>query len=296
MSDSSRSTGALSMNAMIREVRGPYFRTLDSRFLWLVLLSLALHIGVIVYFNTVRKPPKPTMDIEKIPERFAKLILEKPIPKTPLVSKVKKPALPDESVPAPEIKPDNASKFTSVLGAMKDHRETDLEEALAKMSGLQQAGNVEVLQRKLVRSKDLAIEHTQDIDDLVASVGSARSIDLAKRGEFVIQKPESIEGAASSNAKRDNRAIGSVVSSHKASIRMSYEKFLKRNPGLSGKVTVRFTIAASGSVSSVVILENTTGSNDLEQEIIRKVRLWQFEAISAGDATVTYPFVFMPSS
>jgi len=77
---------------------------------------------------------------------------------------------------------------------------------------------------------------------------------------------------------------------------MSYEKFLERNPGLSGKVTVRFTIAASGSVSSVSILENTTGNNELEQEIIRKVRMWQFEAISEGDATVTYPFVFMPAS
>ena len=75
----------------------------------------------------------------------------------------------------------------------------------------------------------------------------------------------------------------------------SYEKHLKRIPELAGKITVRFTIAASGRVTSVQILENTTGNNDLERDISRKIKMWRFEKIAEGDVTVTYPFVFQPA-
>jgi TonB family protein len=319
------------------------YQTFDPRFFILAVLSLLLHFGFICYFNNVKLPPKEITDIEKIPERFARLILEKPIPKTPQAKVKKKQEEAAKPVPKPEEKaPSEAPKISAaqraqarksvaaraakveqmvrnvgvlgmltgvgstakgpsvvdVLGAMGNRKESgaSLDDALAKMSGLQRAGDVEVLQRKLVRSKDVAIEHKEAIDDLVASVGAAKTVDLAKRGEFVIQKPESIEGAASSNAKRDNTAITAVVSSHKASLRMSYEKYLKRDPSLSGKVTVRFTISASGAVTAVSILENTTGNTDLEREILRKIRMWQFESIPEGDVTVTYPFVFTPAS
>jgi TonB family protein len=76
---------------------------------------------------------------------------------------------------------------------------------------------------------------------------------------------------------------------------MSYEKFLKRDPSLKGKITVRFTITAEGTVNNIQILENTTGNTDLEAEIVRKVKMWTFDSVGEGDVTVTYPFVFSPS-
>ena len=77
---------------------------------------------------------------------------------------------------------------------------------------------------------------------------------------------------------------------------MVHNRALRLNPALAGKVTVRFTISASGSVTAVTIMENTTNNGELEQEIIRKVRMWRFETIPEGDVTVTYPFVFTPAS
>ena len=73
---------------------------------------------------------------------------------------------------------------------------------------------------------------------------------------------------------------------------MSYERFLKREPSLQGKITVRFTITANGCVTDVEILENTTHNRGLENEIRRKVKMWKFAAIPEGDVTVTFPFVF----
>jgi TonB family protein len=77
---------------------------------------------------------------------------------------------------------------------------------------------------------------------------------------------------------------------------MSYEKFLKKAPDLSGKITIRFTINAEGSVTKLEVMENTTGNKELEDEIIRKVKMWNFESIPEGDVTVTYPLVFQPAA
>ncbi|MFW6245799.1 MAG: TonB family protein, partial [Fibrobacterota bacterium] len=76
----------------------------------------------------------------------------------------------------------------------------------------------------------------------------------------------------------------------------TYQKYLRRDPSLAGKITVRFTITSSGSISVVEILENTTGNDQLEREIVRKIRMWQFDEIPDGDVSVTYPFVFSPAA
>ena len=329
--------------AMLRAVRGAGGNVIDRRFLYISILSVIIHLVFIVMVRKKELAPEEVQVIEEIPERFARLIIEKPLPKEKLSVKKKEPqgeGAAQKTVPS-ETKPQQTGPVTpvqrakaqravdarvkrvekkirtvgvlgmltgvgttakgptvvDVLGSLNDKKEraVDLEAALDKMTGLQKTKNVDVLDRKLVKSKDVTVSQKENIDDLLANVGSAKTVNLAKKGSFIIQKPESIEGAASSNAKRDNNAISAVVSSHKASIRMSYEKYLKREPTLSGKITVRFTIGASGRIAMVQVVENTTGNANLEREIIRKIKMWHFETIAEGDVTVTYPFVFSPA-
>ncbi|MBN1577202.1 MAG: energy transducer TonB [Chitinispirillaceae bacterium] len=331
--------------ALIRNVKRKSGNFADRRFLLMAFFSIFTHLVFIFYIRSKEIAPVKAAAIEDIPERFAKLIIEKPIPKTEPVKKTAEPGgkegkKPEETfgtkTDAPEgpVTPKEHARVlrdvdrrvarveekirtvgvlgmltgmgptakgpavVDVLGSLKDRRESsvDLEAALEQMTGLQKTKNIEVLGRKLVKSKDISISHKEDIDDLLANARGVTTVDLAKKGSFIIQKPESIEGAASSNAKRDNDAINAIVSSHKASIRMSYEKYLKRDPVLAGKITVRFTIAASGNVAMATIVNNTTGNKELEEEILRKIRMWRFEVIPDGDVTVTYPFVFAPAS
>jgi TonB family protein len=287
---------------------------------------------------------EPEPQLREIPDRFAKLIVDKPVPKKeeaavpgkdaaakaeepgaekeetpdvpPARKKAKKRAAAKKAVAARAAKVEKKIRTVGVLGMLTGEgatakgpgvvdvlgavgkerkRSGDLDKALESISGLQRASDATVVKKKLVKSKDVAVEHTESIDDLVASIGKAQPSSLSKKGTFMIRRPESIEGAASSHAKRDDKAVGRVVRSHKMSIRMSYERYLKRDPSLAGKITVRFTISANGRVSRVEILENTTGSDGLERDIKRKVRMWRFEPIGGGDVTVTYPFVFRPS-
>ena len=59
---------------------------------------------------------------------------------------------------------------TDVLGTMKDRADKFkvLDEVLSNMSGLKKNQPLDVLDRKLVKSKDISISHKEEIDDLIA--------------------------------------------------------------------------------------------------------------------------------
>lgn len=325
--------------ALLRQIRGSFIHKLDRRFAAIGLISIILH-GLIIYrVATIEIDPIESGIIEQIPQRFAKLIIEKPVTWETLSDKTLHPKSISETSTDRSAKSSAAQEVTArkdakkaaarqaarvekkirtvgvlgmltgvgvtaqgpsvvnVLGKTSRNKErfTNLEKALEKMSGLKKIDDAAILNSKLVTSKEIGLHHKENIDELIGHITEAPSNTLTKRGSFIIQKPQSIEGAASSNVKRDNSAINKIVGLHKTSIRFSYEKYLQRIPDLAGKITVRFTIAASGKVVGVRILDNTTGSKELEEEIVRKVKMWQFESIPEGEVSVTYPFIFKPS-
>ncbi len=327
---------------LLRKIRGSFWKSFDHRLIIILFLSFLIHSGFLYYLISIKVTPHEIAIIEKIPKRFAKLIVEKPIkkkeiiPNTNINEKTKQSTLEetDKTVPKTPAEKhkmerkvakkavavraaqvENKIRTVGVLGMLtglgstakgpsvidilgktnRKQRFKDLDEALKNMSGLKKTNNINILNRKLVRSKDISVNYKEDIDDLVTSVGVEKATSFAKRGDFVIHRPESVEGAASSNTKRNNQAINKVVSSNKASIRRSYEKYLNRNPDLAGKITIQFTIASSGKVIAIKLIENTTKNIELGKEIARKIKMWRFEAISAGDVSITYPFIFRPS-
>ncbi len=327
---------------LLKEVRGSFLDSVSVRFLGVILVSVLVHIALILYSNSVEIVQEDIIEIERVPERFARLIVDRPPPRGQSVSEAIKKAVeekkgtaevqtatPQETVSAPvsqqqaqeavvqrsakvEEKVRNVGvlgmltgtgegtkggSVADVLGSIDSRRDRSrsLDDALEGIKGLQRTKRVDVLDQQLVRSKDVTVSHRESIDDLVAGVAGAKTADLARRGEFVIQRPESIEGAASSDAKRDQSAINEIVASHRSSLRMSYQRHLRRNPELGGVITVRFTIAASGQIVNLVVTGNTTGNTELQEDIIRRIRLWRFDPIDEGDVTVTYPFVFSPA-
>ncbi|MCP4229441.1 MAG: energy transducer TonB [bacterium] len=103
----------------------------------------------------------------------------------------------------------------------------------------------------------------------------------------------SIGGKGAGDASRSRGAINAKIRAHLAGIQNLYNSELKKNPNMGGgKIVVRFTIGASGSVTAASIVSNGTGSSTLASGIITRVRNWRFPAAS-GDVTVVYPFVFV---
>ncbi len=86
--------------------------------------------------------------------------------------------------------------------------------------------------------------------------------------------------------------IDRVIKHNMASIRYCYQKDLQVHPGIGGKVTVKFTIAADGSVSSATT-RPTNPMPAVEACLTTRFMSMQFPHPKGGGLViVSYPFVF----
>jgi len=82
-----------------------------------------------------------------------------------------------------------------------------------------------------------------------------------------------------------------VIRAHVGGFRYSCEKYLRKNPTASGKISLRITIAPNGDVVAINVTSSSTGMPALDEEIKRKTQYMHFEPIEKGNVTVTYAFV-----
>jgi len=97
----------------------------------------------------------------------------------------------------------------------------------------------------------------------------------------------------SSNCDRD--AISRYVKRNLRAIQSCYERELKRNVNLKGKIVIRFTIGETGRVmGQPEVEEDTMGNAQVVSCIRATIRMWMFP-IKDNECPVAYPFVFAPA-
>lgn len=75
-----------------------------------------------------------------------------------------------------------------------------------------------------------------------------------------------------------------------------YHRALRDDPGLQGKITLRVTIAADGSVLDCEVLDSELGHPELERRVLLRVRGIDFGSRpESAPVTVDYPLYFMPA-
>jgi len=131
------------------------------------------------------------------------------------------------------------------------------------------------------------------IGDLATSGGgnvgsAAKKVERRVTAAVQAAAPE-VDGAL------DGAAIARVVRSRMRSIQDCYERELKRDPSLAGKIEVEFTIGESGRVEDAAVVTNSMGSDAAGNCIVGRVRRWRFPAPDGGSVTVTFPFIFTAS-
>jgi Ca-activated chloride channel family protein len=92
----------------------------------------------------------------------------------------------------------------------------------------------------------------------------------------------------------DKSVIQRVIRSKQAAFRHAYERSLRSNPALSGKVVFTWTIDKDGTVKDVKVSNDTLGDEDLVKALVRVIESMRFEATGTV-VTITYPFVFSPN-
>jgi len=91
----------------------------------------------------------------------------------------------------------------------------------------------------------------------------------------------------------DKSLIDNVIRKNMNQIRYCYQRELTKNPGLKGKIIVKFTIAADGSVSKAGIKTSSMGSKAVEGCITSRFKRFKFPQPKGGGVViVSYPFIF----
>ena len=113
------------------------------------------------------------------------------------------------------------------------------------------------------------------------------------------RKPGTFKPGQSGNAKLAGRTLEEiqlVFDRNKASFYSMFNRALRENPDLRGKVVVRLTIAPNGSVTACELVSSELGDPDLEQKVIQRVKLLNFGAKNVPEFTYpNYPIVFLPT-
>lgn len=94
---------------------------------------------------------------------------------------------------------------------------------------------------------------------------------------------------------RKPEQISAVINGHNTSIQYCYQRELKRNPELKGKIELKITIGYNGYVKKVDILSSTINNIRVERCIIKKIERWDdFGAIpeSKGDTIFRQVYTF----
>ncbi|MCC7070448.1 MAG: AgmX/PglI C-terminal domain-containing protein [Deltaproteobacteria bacterium] len=115
--------------------------------------------------------------------------------------------------------------------------------------------------------------------------GEARAIGgTVKRGQLKDLKLPEEQGLS-------REQILKVINANVGQIQGCYERGLRDDPSIAGRVQVAWTIAPTGEVTGTRVQTSTLGAPTVERCILDKIELWRFPA-SKGRSQVVFPFSF----
>jgi TonB family protein len=278
-----------------------------------------LVLGVIVPFLPV--PERDPTRAPEIPDRVVQLIVEQPKPVPPpkvepVVEPKPEPELrkvepePKPVVARPEPVPvdrrqqarEKAQKaglmaFADELADLRDDK------AVTEIAGAQAVtgavGEAERNERSLLTSRVGKGSGGINTAAMSRNTGGAG---LGSRGTTKVQSAvASIAGepeappAPGGKAGRSREEIEMVFDQNKGAIYALYNRALRSNPSLQGKLVLRLTIEPSGQVSAVEVVSSELGDEELEKKLVQRVRMFTFLSKDVPPVTTTKPIDFFPA-
>lgn len=267
----------------------------------------------------------PLMEVEEkalkdVAPRLAKLIIEKqskpkPPPPIPKAKKKDKPKPKKKAKKKPKPKPKAKPKPDRKQVAKKQAQKAmmAIEDALADLREFDVAS--------LDRNKPIkAGSKSKTSSSNTTAIIAAR----AKRGSGGINTSGLTRATGSGNLKgRQTTAVTSRIGSgsgkrgvrsggrgklsrpyeeielvfqkNKGRIFSIYNRALRKDPTLHGKVVIELTIAPSGRVTKVRIISSDLNNPTLERKLISRIKLFRFKARKVDTLIVKYPIDFLPT-
>jgi TonB family protein len=105
----------------------------------------------------------------------------------------------------------------------------------------------------------------------------------------------SVSRGGGGKASRSLEDIKLVFDRNKGSIYTIYNRALREDPTLQGKVLLKLTIAPSGQVTDCQIVSSELKAPELERKLLARIRQWDFGGKDVEVMVVTWPVDFLPS-
>jgi TonB family protein len=104
-----------------------------------------------------------------------------------------------------------------------------------------------------------------------------------------------LQRGGSGKASRSIEDVKLVFERNKGAIYAIYNRALREEPSLQGKVVLKLTIAPSGGVVECRIVSSELHTPELEAKLLARIRQFDFGAKDVDQMIVTWPVDFLPS-
>ena len=289
----------------------------DRRFRRILLISLTvfLLLGLITPFLPV--PEVERKQLKDVSPRLARLILEKktapppPPPKPKLEKKLPKKKKPKSARKAPvkkttpKAQPSARQKAERAgLVALSDDL-ADLRESF-DMAALDSKPQQKTGKKATVTTTSavLTARATKGSGGINTSALSRNTggSELATRSTTKVNSTIGNTSASNTRRSSDGRSamrseeeIERVFQKNKGAIFSIYNRALRKDPTLQGKVVLELTISPAGKVVKCKIISSELNDAGLERKLVSRVKLFKFSSRSVSQVTISYPIDFLPS-
>ena len=284
----------------------------DDRFrkILRVLLIILLLLGIL--FPLLPRPKH--MFAEEVPERLARVMTQTPKPPPP----------PPPPKPKEQEKPKIEPKVAIVKPPVDEHQrakdkaQKQLNQVKDELADLRDVMDLTPLETKNLSGAVGADSHAErslitskvgsgsgGITSANASRGfgtgagslsghntTAVSSGIAKSG--LNARGPAVSGGGG-KAARSREEIELVFDRNKGRIYSLYERALRENAELQGKLVLELTISPNGEVTMCRVVSSELKDPDLERKIISLVRLFRFDPKDVDTITTTKPIDFFPA-
>jgi outer membrane biosynthesis protein TonB len=277
-----------------------------------------LLLSLVVTLLPVPKVERST--VEDVPKRIARLVLEQrrpapPPPPPPVTEQAKPEAKPEPKPEAkaeakPQPKPENRTAareraarsgimaFSNDLAELRDDRNVALLESPQRLSKAGQTATGDT-KRSILTSKATSGSGGINTAGLSRDTGTTR---LATRSTEKVDRPVEAGASAADAARATGKAGGRsdeeiqlMFDRNKAAINNIYNRALRANPTLRGKVVFRLTIAPSGELTRVEVVSSELRDAALERKLVLHIKRITFAAKDVAATTLNYTMDFFPS-
>ena len=249
---------------------------------------------VIVMLPKEALPPPPPLP----PKPREKLVQQKPI------EKPQPTAAPDEQQPQAEeqVQDQGILAFRDKLESIK---ETPIVASLGAKAQINTDDSAARPDRSMLTTNAPGTSGGIKLAALSRSVGGgtgdARG---AVQGSALTRASSGIRAAGPGNRplssgpgpSRTDEEIQIVFDRYKAALYRLYNRELRRDPTLQGKMILRLTIEPDGSVSFCQLQSTDMNAPDLSAQVVDRVKTFDFGAKEVPAVTIVYPIDFLPAA